>query len=232
MGLAGLDPLQRPEGLGQRVADELRRALMSGAFEPGARMTIRAVADALGVSLTPAREALNALLAEGVLTAGPNRVAEVPTLSPASLEELRAIRLALEGTAAEAAAPRLGDDDLDHLSQLHQQIERLTERRRYKQVMQANRDFHFHLYAAAGMPMLLRLIEGCWLKSGAYINLIYPAFGDAHEGIDNHAAAVAAARARDAKRLRRAVEDDIRFATQRLLEALSRHSPETAEPTP
>lgn len=224
MGLSGLDPLQRAEGLGQRVAEELRRALMSGAFEPGARMTIRAVADALGVSLTPAREALNALVAEGVLVLGHNRVVEVPTLSREGLEELRSIRLALEGTAAEAAAPRLTDQDVARLQALHEEIERFTEAGHYKAVMETNRDFHFQLYASAGMPMLLRLVEGCWLKSGAYINVIYPAFGDAREGIDNHAAAVAAARRRDAGALRRAIEDDIRFATQRLLEALERNT--------
>lgn len=221
-GLARLDRLARPDNLTQRVVDELRRALMSGTFAPGERMTIRAVADALGVSLTPAREALTALLAEGVLELGPGRTVHVPRLSARRLEELRVIRVALEGAAAEAAGSRFDEAQAARVQAVHEDIVELTRRGRYKAVMQRNREFHFAIYDAAGMPALVKLIEGCWLQTGAYINVLYPEFGDAGEGIANHAAAVRAVAARDGAALRAAIETDIRYAIDRLLGVLAR----------
>lgn len=220
MGLSGLDRLQRPENLSWRVGERLRQALMSGAFGPGERITIRAVASALGVSLTPAREALAALVAEGVLELDANRSVCAPTLSREQLAELRTIRIALEGAAAESAALHIEPVEVERLEALQGRMVRLTDSRRYKAVMEVNREFHFLVYAAARMPTLLKLIEGCWLKTGGYINLLYPALGDAREGLDNHEAIVCAARGRDPIALRDAIEQDIRFATARLLEVL------------
>ena len=57
----------RPDTLGSRARDEVKRAIMSGRFRPGEKITIRALAAALNISITPAREALAILAAEGVL---------------------------------------------------------------------------------------------------------------------------------------------------------------------
>src|SRR5215468_7993257 len=87
-----------------QVYESLREALTAGRFRPGQKLTFRFVADALGVSLTPVREALRRLVAEGAFEMQPNRSVRVPPMTRAKVLELRDIRMAVEGLAAEKAA--------------------------------------------------------------------------------------------------------------------------------
>src|SRR5260221_14371145 len=87
-----------------QVYDSLRDALATGKFVPGQKVTFRFIAGALGVSLTPVREALRRLVAEGAFEMRPNRSVRVPLMTRARVLELRDIRMAVEGLAAEKAA--------------------------------------------------------------------------------------------------------------------------------
>jgi len=215
-----LKAVGRTETLGVRAREELRAAIMSGAFRPGEKITLRAVAGALNVSLTPAREALFNLAAEGVLDMGDNRSVYVPELDRARIEELTRIRVALETLAAREALDRMTPEEASHLEHLHGTLEAANADRRFKAVIRLNWEFHFALYRAARMPMLLKLIEGCWLKSGSYLNVIYPAYGEAEAGIANHRAMMAAVSAGDAEALGTAVARDIALAAAALLNAI------------
>ena len=116
MAVHRLDLIERSETLTAQVAEKLRAALIGGVFAPGDKITIRAVAKSLGVSLTPAREALSILAAEGALEFGANRTLMVPPLSVDRLAEITRIRIALEGLAAERAA-RLSGGSITWLSE-------------------------------------------------------------------------------------------------------------------
>src|SRR4029450_4089760 len=87
-----------------QVYDSLRQALTTGRFEPGQKLTFRLTAGALGVSLTPVREALGRLVAEGAFEMQPNRSVRVPLMTRAKILELRDIRMAVEGLASAKAA--------------------------------------------------------------------------------------------------------------------------------
>ena len=88
------------ETLHERAYLELRKAIMSGAIPPGATITIRAMATALGTSPMPVREALRRLEASHVLELRGGGVLAVPAPSPDELQEIREIRVSLEGLAA------------------------------------------------------------------------------------------------------------------------------------
>ena len=87
-----------------RVYDSLRDALTAGQFTPGQKLSFRYIAGTLGVSLTPVREAIRRLVAEGALEMRPGRSVRVPLMTQAKILELRDMRLTLEGLAAEKAA--------------------------------------------------------------------------------------------------------------------------------
>ena len=123
-----------------------------------------ALAAQLGVSLTPAREAVLRLVSEGALELRNPRTIVVPTLSPQQFKEIYCIRHALEPTAARIAAARLTGEDVKALEQL---LERMTghyARGDYRQAFRSNREFHFRIYAAAGMPLVLSFIQAAWLR--------------------------------------------------------------------
>jgi len=218
--LQGLEPIGRADTLGQRVRTQLRETIMAGRFSPGEKLTIRAVATALDVSLTPAREALFNLAAEGILEMRSNGSVYVPQLTDHRILELTKIRVALEGLASKEAATRLGDDEIDVLVDLNEQIVRADERRDYSSVITLNWQFHFAIYRASQMPELVRMIERCWAMSGSYLNVIYPKFGEVSEGINNHYQIVRALRSRDGDRLASAINTDINYAADALLEAI------------
>src|ERR1700754_4966558 len=82
---------------------QLREALLAGRFEPGTVLTLRSLAESFGTSITPVRDAVTRLVAQGVLQQGPRNSAIVPTLSRKELEHLTVVRCALEGRAAREA---------------------------------------------------------------------------------------------------------------------------------
>ena len=215
--LQSIKPVRKAASLGKQVRDELRTAIMAGRFRPGEKLTIRAVASALGVSLTPAREALYNLAAEGALELAANGSVYVPTLTAERVRELTKIRLALEGLAAREAAERIADRDIARAEKLNSALVAADDRKNYAQVIRLNWQFHFAIYGASAMPHLLRMIEGCWLMTGSYLNIIYPDFGRADDGVNNHREILEALKARDPDRLAGAVCRDIEFAASALM---------------
>lgn len=210
----------RTETLGRRVKDELKQAVMAGKFHPGQKLTIRGIASELDVSLTPVREALYHLASEGVLEMRSNGSVYVPELTEARIVELTKIRVALEGLAAREAVRNLSEKDIDAINAVNEELITRDERGEYAELLALNWKFHFLIYAASGMEQLVRMIESCWLMNGSYLNIIYPAFGEVSEGINNHIQIVRALRARDPDRVASTINTDINLAADALLEAV------------
>ena len=88
-------PLIELETRGNEAYEALRQALISGQFVPGQKLTLRALAGALGMSVTPVREAIHRLTAERALEASANRSVHIPPMTREKILELRDIRLAV-----------------------------------------------------------------------------------------------------------------------------------------
>lgn len=170
--IATLGPVDR-ETMGGRVYRDLRGLIMAGQVCPGERLSIRAVAAALGTSMMPVRDAVARLAAEQALEVLPNRTVRVPVLTRRRFEELRTIRLMLEGHATEVAAGRIAAAALDDVRALHAAFtaEHAHPDPDPGRLIAINKDFHFRIYEAAEMPALLQIIEGLWLQIGPVLNV-------------------------------------------------------------
>ncbi len=217
-----LAPVQRVTTLGDQASASLRAALRRGALAPGEKLSTRRIAATLGISLTPAREALNRLVAEGALEQSADRTVLVPVLTRERYRELCLIRLELEGLAArQACAALAAPAPLARLRRLYEEHHAAFTARDAASSLQLNEDFHFTIYAAAGMPALLRLIEALWLQVGPSMNLLYPASFDAGWiGGRNHTDMLNAIIAGDAAKLDAAVRQDLLDGQDRLAAAL------------
>src|SRR3979490_191437 len=102
----GLARIER-ETVQDRVYSVLRDQLMRGGFEPGQKLKIAELAEALGTSAMPVREALNRLAAERAIESMPNRSVRVPALSRECLQDLMEARFAVEGHAVARAASNM-----------------------------------------------------------------------------------------------------------------------------
>lgn len=187
---------------------ELRRALMTGRFLPGQKITVRGLAAAFAISPTPIREAVRRLGAEGALQVEANRWMRVPLLTRAELQELRAIRVALEGMATEIAAERITPEELKALCAADSNIRALRGTGRTAETIVQIHRFHHTIYGAARMPTLKHLIEGLWLRSGPYVNLLFTGY-TARERGKLRARTLAAMERRDGKAARRTMEQDV-----------------------
>ncbi|WP_431858136.1 GntR family transcriptional regulator [Azospirillum sp.] len=169
--IASLGKVDR-ETMAGRVYRDLRDLIMAGQVCPGERLSIRAVAGALGTSMMPVRDAIARLAAEQALEVLPNRTVRVPILTRRRFQELRTIRLMLEGHATTMAAERVTSPALEGIRALHAAFtaEHAHAEPDAGRLIAINKDFHFRIYEAAEMPALMQIIEGLWLQIGPVLN--------------------------------------------------------------
>lgn len=217
-----LRPVSRRKTVQDLVYEQLRGALMSGAFEAEANFTITALAEQFQTSHMPVREALRRLAAEGALRISTSGTAQVPAITLPELADLCRARVIIEGAAAELAAPHITAQDIADLSDLRSRQEAAGVEGRIPDLVAINRAFHFHIYARAGSPVLVSQIETLWLRWGPYVRLLSDLMVDLlrtdHGGdfVRHHDLMLAALRSRDVAAFRAAMEGDIR-ATEALL---------------
>jgi len=202
--------------LAQSVYNELRRALAVGVFVPGQAVSLRVLADQLGTSVMPVRQAINRLIAEGGLTMLPNRTVIVPRMTRRRFVELSRIRELLESEAAAVACGRLTAAQLGQLLETNRALVDHLRRGETKDALAANRDFHFHLYEAAAMPILLQMIDALWLQIGPFLQLSIDASLAGWDG-GRHDEVLAALQRQDPVATRRAIEQDVTQTAQTFL---------------
>ena len=211
-----------PEGglpLEEMAYRRLREALVTGTILPGDRLSIRAVAAALGVSAMPARTALRRLAAEQALDMLPSGTAVVPRLTRAGFTELSAVRAELEPLAVRLAAPHLTKADWLPMASLIAAHDAARAAGNASAVQAADRDFLFGIYRAARAPLLLGLIETLWLRRGpmfSSVGIIVAASGGLPH---NHEAMLAALRAGQGEDAARLLRTEIEDATRAILAA-------------
>lgn len=171
--LREIAPMSR-ENLQERVYRALRQALMRGAFPPGRSLTIRALAGALKTSAMPVREALRQLVAERALAMLPNRSFGTPLMTVAQFDDLRRIRMRIEGFAAAEAAGRIDRETLLRLEEIDAEMAAASRRVRRERFIELNQEFHFTIYEAAGSAVLMPIIESLWLQIGPYLTFVFP----------------------------------------------------------
>ncbi len=211
------------ETLGERVTGELRSLLVAGRLAPGEKLSLRRVAEALGVSMMPVREAVSRLAADGALEVLPGRAVRVPVLSLAQFRELTRLRLVVEGFAAEEAARQATPADIDRIVAFDAAFRQAAsaDPPDSAAAVAANRDLHFALYEAAAMPSLIEMIERLWLKAGPILNLDMrhePRRLEGGSAMQAHARLLEAVRRQDAPAARAALEDDIAAAAAHIEE--------------
>jgi DNA-binding GntR family transcriptional regulator len=201
--------LERPATLAESAYESIAASLIEAGYVPGEKLATRTLAAQLGVSLTPAREAVLRLVREGALELLNARTTVVPTLSHERFREIYCIRHSLEPTVAKIAADRLTGDDVKALERSLERMTSCYRRGDYRLAFRSDGEFHFRIYEAAGMPLVVSFIRAAWLRVGPTFRLLYPGLADPEDAIRIHAEAIEAVKARDAAGLAAAIEKDL-----------------------
>jgi DNA-binding GntR family transcriptional regulator len=205
----------RRRGLADEVADSIRNAIFSGAYELGAQLREVELAAALEVSRGPVREALLRLEREGLVRSAWHRGATVMTLLPEDIAELDSLRGALERLAVEQVVEHATDDDLDAIEQAATRMTRAADEHA---MVRADIEFHDAVYAVARH----RRLTEAWqtIRSQVHLFLLTRIGVSAEDYLahipDEHRELVAALRSRDSETALRLFAEHRRHAFELL----------------
>ena len=197
--------------LGDSAYAQVANALMAGRLPPETRITIRGLAEALGTSTTPVRDAVMRLIQEGALEQRSLRDVRVPLLTPEQFREIISMRMELEGLAAANAAVRITAAQLAAMETLIDANEEAILAQDWDRASSCNQQFHFAIIEAAEMPMLRSVVGGFWLRTGPIVAQYYRHGG--RTMIERHYQIVKLLRARDGASARRVVAEDVNSVT-------------------
>jgi DNA-binding GntR family transcriptional regulator len=185
-----------------RLYRGLRTRIMHGEIAPGQALTLRGIATEYEVSMTPAREALRRLVAEGALTLSSSGRVATPELGNDRIEELAALRSLLEVELASRALPRAHLALIDRLQSINARIAEDIARR------DAIAYIRRTLYLRAQAPAMLAMAETVWLQLGPTMRALYGRLRH-KEPPHFHRLIIAALKAGDEPSLRLAVRSDV-----------------------
>jgi DNA-binding GntR family transcriptional regulator len=186
----------------------LRSRIMHGEIGPGQALTLRGIAAEYEVSMTPAREALRRLVAEGALTLSSSGRVATPELSNERIEELAALRSLLEVELASRALPRAHLALIDRLQSINARIAEDIVHQDAVAYIRRNLEFHRTLYLRAQAPAMLAMAETVWLQLGPTMRALYGRLRK-KDPPHFHRLMIAALKAGDEPGLRLAVRSDV-----------------------
>lgn len=157
--------------LADRVYEGVLDAIRDGRMMPGERLVLHRIAEQLGVSLSPVREAIARLAQEGWVQLEPHKGATVSTLTAEEVEEIYDVREALETFALTKAMERATPEDIARLETACDRMESQRDSLTLSQWFELNREFHLLLVKPCGNRIVLDTLDGLWARQSALLML-------------------------------------------------------------
>jgi len=224
-------PLKRPpqrKTLGDYVYGNLKRAVVKGDLSPGSRVIESRVANALGISRTPVREAIHKLGREGLLRRNPKGGFFVVGLTPFEIQETFGIRSVLESYAASLAAIKTQEKELKPLEKKVEEFQRCLDEGRRDALPRINTEFHDLLYALSRSPKLVKMINDLRDQIYLFREIILKMEDMARKSNEDHRLMLQLIRKRDAEGVERVVREHILRGQEIVLRAFEeQHSSST-----
>ncbi len=215
-GLTAVDTVP----LHEKVYLELVRALMSGQFSPGQKLTSRKLAKELGTSDMPVRSAFMRLQALRALKPMANGSMEVPEISTSGFAQLVETRVILEGAAAELAGGLINGNGLRTVRKTCAELTVAAKKGDVDDYLRKNHNFKFSIYRQCGNEQLIFHIETLWLQVGPFLRNLSRGFEDKFAEvtrIDYHERVLTAIEAHDGPAARAAIVGDIHDGAAHLM---------------
>ena len=168
----------------EQVADYLRERIISGVYPRGSRLKQAEIAEQLQLSITPVREALKLLEAEGYVEGGSYRGARVVPFDASASNEILQLRLQLESQLVRSAVEKITTQDIEDLRALANEFEQAFASGDRATARGVNYRFHRRLYDIAELPQTLHFVQILWARYP--FDLINSASGRGKHAVDEH----------------------------------------------
>jgi len=202
------------------VFETLREAIINGLLKPGERMMEIQMAEELGVSRTPVREAIRKLELEGFVVMIPRKGAYVAGISMKDIADVFEIRAALEGLAAALAAERITEEELEHLERLLVKIAECIEANDLKSLVDVDTEFHDTLYKACRNERLVQIVSHLREQIQRFRTTSLASPGRMRYALEEHRKIVEAVSERNIEMARAIATEHIENAENSMLETL------------
>jgi DNA-binding GntR family transcriptional regulator len=200
---------------------QLRDLVLFGDLAPGQAVTIQGLSELLDAGMTPVREAIRRLIAEGALEFQGNRRVCVPLLTADNISELIYARQWLDPYLTLRATERASLDDLEQLAVLDDELDRAILRGDLRAYLELNYRFHQRLYEIAQAPILADVADGLWLRFGPSLRVVCGRVGT-QSLPDKHKDILTAMHAHDAEAAARAIREDVIQGMEQVRHSLER----------
>ena len=229
--LKGFDPgplqvLQERKPLGQHVFDNLKQAIIQGQILPGEWLVESHIADMLGISRTPVREAIHKLERERLIERQPRGGFTVLALNRDEIEETFGIRSVLEGYAASLATLKHSPNELKTLEKKIEEFQQCLDKRQMDALPGINTEFHELLYDLSKSPKLVHMINGLRDQIFRYRHMILRDGELARISNADHIQMLKYMRKRDADRVEKLVREHILRGRDVVLEVFEKKRPD------
>ena len=207
--------------LRELVCEHIREAIINGVFSPGERLMEIQMADEMGVSRTPVREAIRKLEMEGFVVMIPRRGTYVSNMSIKDINDVYEIRISLDTLAAGLAAERISDEELEELQRLLVKVGNAIEENDMAKVVEADIEFHDVLYKASRNERLRNIINNLREQITVIrgVSMRYP--GRLKDTQEEHRRLVESIAARDVEKSQEAARIHLENAERTLMAAMS-----------
>jgi len=204
------------------VFESLREAIINGVLKPGERLMEVQLAEEMGVSRTPIREAIRKLELEGFVIMVARKGAYVAGISMKDVADVFEIRAALEGLAASLAAERITDEEKEEMERLLVRKAACVEAGDYDSLTEIDTEFHELLYKASRNERLMQIISNLREQINRFrmVSLAFP--GRGREALEEHKKIAEAIAERDAALAQALAQEHIENAENALLEAMQK----------
>jgi DNA-binding GntR family transcriptional regulator len=207
LGSLSVIPERKP--LGHYVFENLKQAIVRGDFSPGNRLVESRIAEAMGISRTPVREAIHKLEREGLIKKLPQGGFYVLNLSREEIEETFGIRSVLESYAARLAAIKHQKEELEPLEQKIEEFQHFLNHGEMEALLRINTEYHSLLYDMSRSPKLIKMINDLQDQIYRFRRIILKIETMAKTSNDDHRQMLRAMKKRDAERVETLVRQHI-----------------------
>lgn len=208
--------------LRELVLEEIREAIKNGVLKPRERLMEIQLAEELGVSRTPIREALRKLELEGFIVMVPRKGAYVADISFKDIADVFEIRTALEGLAASLAAERITDEELEEMERLLVEKADAISCQDMERLVEVDTRFHEAIYKASRNQRLWTIINNLreQIQRFRTTSLSYP--GRMKQSLQEHCQIVEAIQSRDPQIARQLAQEHIENAEHIMIESIKK----------
>ena len=185
------------KSLRERVVNNIRRAIEAGALKPGTRLVETAIAEQMGISRAPVREAIRLLEQEGFVVSIPRKGSFIVQLKRQDIEEIYVLRTTLERLAIKLAFPHMTPEDIDALEVSIEKMRQAAEENDLSQLVEWDHAFHRHIIENSNNKWLIR----AWLNMSSQLRLFFSIkdqlYDSLHDVVDTHFPIIEALRGDD-----------------------------------